>query len=128
VEWYGVFASAAAPAAAIASLAKRISHAVTQPALADAARRIEVTPRPVDGADLQRLLQADAQRWKSAVQSTGIQLESWGRPAPGRCLGCSFTGVPAIRTCSPGTDGPREHVDASCQAVPSGSCRCMRRP
>ena len=42
----------------------------------EAARRIEVTPRQQGGAELRGLLQADVQRWKAAIQATGIQLET----------------------------------------------------
>jgi tripartite-type tricarboxylate transporter receptor subunit TctC len=76
VEWYGVFASTRAPAAALASLHKRLAQALAQPSLADAARRLEVMPRPLDGRALKQLLQSDVQRWKAAVQATGIRLES----------------------------------------------------
>jgi tripartite-type tricarboxylate transporter receptor subunit TctC len=76
VEWYGLFASSRVPPATVAALQKRLSQALAQPALADAARRLEVTLRPLDGPAQQRLLRADVQRWTGIVRSTGIQLEA----------------------------------------------------
>lgn len=76
VEWYGVFASAKAAPPVLASLQQRLAQAMAQPAVAEAERRLEVTPRPLGGAELRGLLQADMQRWKTAIQVTGIQLET----------------------------------------------------
>jgi tripartite-type tricarboxylate transporter receptor subunit TctC len=76
VEWYGVFASAKVSPPVLASLQQRLAQAMAQPVVADAARRLEVTPRPLGGAELRGLLQADMQRWKTAIQVTGIQLET----------------------------------------------------
>ena len=76
VEWYGVFASAKVSPPVLASLQQRLAQAMAQPAVAEAARRLEVTPRPLGGSGLRGLLQADMQRWKTAIQVTGIQLET----------------------------------------------------
>ncbi len=76
VEWYGVFASAKVAPSVLASLQQRLGQAMAQMTVADAARRIEVTPRQQGGAELRGLLQADVQRWKAAIQATGIQLEA----------------------------------------------------
>ena len=76
VEWYGVFASAKVAPAVLASLQQRLGQAMAQTTVGEAARRIEVTPRQQGGAELRGLLQADVQRWKAAIQATGIQLET----------------------------------------------------
>ena len=76
VEWYGVFASAAVPPATQASLQRRLAQATASPGMAEAERRLEVTPRPLDGKALGQLLAADMASWKVAVQVTGIQLET----------------------------------------------------
>ena len=76
MEWYGLFASTRLAAPALAGLQKRLAQALAQPALAEAARRLEVSLRPLGAAEQRKLLEFDHRRWKTIVQTTGIQLES----------------------------------------------------
>ena len=76
VEWYGVFASTAVPPTVLGSLQTRLAQAMAAASLAEAAKRLEVALRPLDGNRLRQLLLTDMASWKSAVQATGIQLES----------------------------------------------------
>lgn len=76
MEWYGVFAPARLGAPALAALQKRLAHALAQPAMAEAARRLEVSLRLLSAAEQRKLLESDHRRWKTTVQTTGIQLES----------------------------------------------------
>ena len=60
----------------LGSLQTRLAQAMAAASLAEAAKRLEVALRPLDGNRLRQLLLTDMASWKSAVQATGIQLEA----------------------------------------------------
>lgn len=75
VEWYGVFASSETQPRVLDALREQLSKALARPELAAAARKLELEPRPADGATLRRMLESDYQRMSSAVKATGLSLD-----------------------------------------------------
>ena len=75
VEWYGVFASAETQPRVLETLRAQLSKALAKPELAAAARKLELEPRPVDGATLRKMLEVDHQRMAKVVKSTGLSLD-----------------------------------------------------
>jgi tripartite-type tricarboxylate transporter receptor subunit TctC len=75
VEWYGVFASAETQPRVLEDLRAQLSRALAKPELAAAARKLELEPRPVGGAELRKLLETDYQRMAKVVKSSGLSLD-----------------------------------------------------
>lgn len=75
VEWYGLFGPAGLSAATRTRIGDSVQRALGSAEMQAAARRLEVTPRYENGEALNRLVQADLNRWHRQVASTGIQLD-----------------------------------------------------
>jgi len=75
VEWFGVFASAETQPRVLEELRAQVAKALAKPEMAVAERKLELEPRPVGGAELRKMLEADYQRMAKAVKSTGLSLD-----------------------------------------------------
>jgi tripartite-type tricarboxylate transporter receptor subunit TctC len=74
-SWFGMYAPAKAPAAAIAAVNAATNKALTQPDVLERFAKLSLEPGGGSPADLQKLQDAETQRWSPVVKASGFRAD-----------------------------------------------------
>lgn len=74
-SWFGMYAPAKAPAAAIAAVNAAANKALAQPDVLERFAKLSLEPGGGSPADLQKLQDAETQRWSPVVKASGFRAD-----------------------------------------------------
>lgn len=74
-SWFGLYAPAKTPAAVIATVNAAVNKALAQPDVMDRFAKLSLEPGGGSAADLQKLQDAETQRWSPIVKASGFRAD-----------------------------------------------------